>query len=64
MILCRSTLFGHGKKSFLKKHGTVEDIAQLPLETNYNQPKKCKDQSEAMSTNPRRKLKKEAVRTS
>ena len=52
------------KRSFVKKHGTVEDIARLPLETNYNQPKKCKDRSEAMSTNPRRKLNTVAVRTS
>lgn len=52
------------KRSFVKKHGTVEDIAQLPLETNYNQPKKRKDRSEAMSTNPRHKLNKVAVRTS
>lgn len=49
---------------FDKKHGTLEDIARLPLETNYNQPKKRKDRSEAMSTNPRRKLNKVAVRTS
>ncbi len=67
MILCQSTLFGHGQKktkqSFLKKHGTVEDIKRLPLETNYNQPKKRKDRSEAMSTNPCRKLNKVAVRT-
>ena len=51
------------KQSFVKKHGTVEDIARLPLETNYNQPKKRKN-SEAMSTNPHRKLNKVAVRTS
>jgi len=52
------------KRSFVKKHGTVEDIVQLPLETNYNQPKKRKDRSEAMSTNPRLKLNKVAVRMS
>ncbi len=44
------------------KHGTIEDIAQLPPETNYNQPKKCKDQLEATATNPRCKLNKVAVR--
>jgi len=52
------------RQSFVKKHGTVEDIAGLPLETNYNQPKKRKDRSEEMSTNPHRKLNKVAVRTS
>jgi hypothetical protein len=44
------------------KHGTVEDIAQLPPETNYNQPKKCKDRPEATATNPQHKLNKVAVR--
>jgi hypothetical protein len=48
--------------SHVMKHGTVEDIARLPPENNYNQPKKCKDQPEATATNPRRMLHKVAVR--
>ena len=51
------------KPSFVKKHGTVEDIARLPPETNYNHPKKRKDRSEATATHPRRKLNRVAVRT-
>jgi len=68
MILCQSTLFGHGKKntpSFVKKYGSVEDIAaRLPPETNNNQPKKPKDRSEAIATYPHHKPKKVAARTS
>jgi hypothetical protein len=30
------------KQSYVMKHGIVEDIAQLPPETNYNQPKNAR----------------------
>jgi hypothetical protein len=50
------------KQSYVMKHGMVEDIARLLPETNYNQPKKYKDQPEATATNPCRKLNKVAVR--
>jgi hypothetical protein len=50
------------KQSYVIKHSTVEDISQLPSETNYNKPKKCKTQPEATATNPHRKLNKVAVR--
>jgi hypothetical protein len=51
------------KPSHVKKHGTVEDIARLPPETNYNKPKQRKDRPEASEMNPRRKINKVAVRT-
>jgi len=54
----------HYWNKFVKKHGTVEYIARLPSNTNYNQPKKHKDQSEAIATNLRCKPSKVAVRMS
>ena len=51
------------KPSHVKKHGTVEDIARLPPETNYNKPKQRKDRPKTTEMNPRRKINKVAVRT-